>query len=225
MAEITADTAAKQSVHTSFFFWMTVGMAVLIFGGFSLTYFIPMAVGDPLPVGPLVHAHGFFYFSWMALLVVQSALINQQNVAMHRSLGMLGISIGTGLLIFGTLATIVFTKRLMVDSDPTIYGLMYISELAVFGFAILFVMAIRNIRDGAAHKRYILLATTTFLIGGVKSGTRLVSLCGPHEAPRGRRAPSSIRTRSLVVRSITGRRDRDRACVFGGHAARILDRT
>jgi hypothetical protein len=167
MAELTADSGARQSVRTSFFLWMTVGMAFIVFGGFGLSYFIPMASGTLRDLPPMVHVHGFFYFAWMALLVFQSALINQNNVALHRSLGMLGISIGTAIMIFGTLVTLIFTKVGMLDGDPTIYGLMYISQIAVIGFGILFFLAIRNLRDSAAHKRYILLATATFIIGGV----------------------------------------------------------
>ena len=44
---------------------------------------------------------------------------------------------------------------------------MFIGQMAVLTFAILFVLAIQNIRDGATHKRYILLATTAFIMGGV----------------------------------------------------------
>ena len=167
MAELTADVGTRQAAPTHFFFWMTVGMAVVIFGGFGLSYFIPMARGELPPFNPIVHVHGFFYFAWMILLVFQSALVNQHKLALHRSLGMCGIAIGTALMIFGTLVTIVFTKRAMIAEDPTVYGLMYISEVAVIAFGVLFVLAIRNIRDGAAHKRYILLATAAFLIGGV----------------------------------------------------------
>ena len=167
MAELTAETRSDQTAPASFFLWMTIGMAGLIFGGFGLSYFIPMATGELPPFSPLVHVHGFFYFAWMLLLVFQSVLVNQSKLTLHRSLGMGGIAIGTALIIFGTLVTIVFTKRGMDVQDPTIYGLMYISEVAVIAFAVLFVLAIRTIRAGAAHKRFILLATTAFLIGGV----------------------------------------------------------
>jgi hypothetical protein len=167
VAEMTADFDAQQTRQTKFFLWMTIGMAVVIFGGFGLSYFIPMGKGELPPFSPIVHVHGFFYFAWMVLLVVQSALIDQLRLPLHRSFGMFGIAIGTALVIFGSLVTIVFTKRGMLAGDPTVYGLMYISEVAVVAFGVLFVLAIRNVRDGAAHKRYILLATAAFLIGGV----------------------------------------------------------
>ena len=49
MAEMTADVGARQTPQTQFFFWMTVGMAAVIFGGFGLSYFIPMAKGELPP--------------------------------------------------------------------------------------------------------------------------------------------------------------------------------
>jgi hypothetical protein len=167
MAEFAAETGAQHAAPPRFFFWMTIAMAGVIFGGFGLSYFIPMAQGELPPLGAIVHVHGFFYFAWMVLLAYQSSLINQHRVSLHRNLGMCGIALATALAIFGTLVTILFTKRGMDAQDPTVYGLMYISEIAVVAFVILFVLAVANIRDGAAHKRYILLATTAFLIGGV----------------------------------------------------------
>jgi hypothetical protein len=167
MAELTADSGAGQAVRTSFFFWMTVAMAAVVYGGFGLSYFLPMAQGNPLPLHPLVHIHGFFYFAWMVLLVVQAYLVNHKNMALHRSLGMLGISIGTALAIFGLIITLHFAARLVAAEDQSVYGLTYIGLIAVLTFAIVFALAIHNIRDGAAHKRYILLATSAFIMGGV----------------------------------------------------------
>ncbi len=166
MAEIASNVGTGRAVRLSFFFWLAIAMAVLVFGGFGISYFQPMAAGTFPSASPVVHVHGFFYFSWMVFLVVQVALVNQGNVVLHRSLGLLGISIGTAAVIFGCMVTILFTQRLVADSDATVYGLMYISLLAVLGFSVLLVLALRNLRNSEAHKRYILLATASFLIAG-----------------------------------------------------------
>lgn len=157
------DVAAR----SAFFLWISLALAAVVFGGFGLSYFLPMASGTLAPLAPVVHVHGLFYFAWMILLVVQAGLVNRGNVGLHRSLGMLGISIGTGLVILGTFVTALFARKAIALSDPTIYGVTYISLLAVIGFTILFYLAIRNIRDSAAHKRFMLLATTVFVIGGL----------------------------------------------------------
>ncbi len=167
MAELAVGTDTRQSVGNSFFLWMAIAMAAIVFGGFGISYFLPMVTGSGEPIAPVVHVHGFFYFGWLALLVVQPSLVRQGNVVLHRSVGLLGIAIGTGVVIFGSIVTIIFTKRAVAISDPTVYGLMYISLLAVFGFGSLFFLALKNLRNSAAHKRFILLATTALLIGGV----------------------------------------------------------
>jgi hypothetical protein len=167
MSELAVGINSKQSLHISFFLWMTIAMGAVIFIGFGISYLQPLATGSLAPFAPIVHVHGIFYFAWMLLLMVQPLMIRQKNVALHRSIGLFGIAIGTGVIILGSIVTIVFTKRLVADSDPTIYGLMYISLLAVLGFGTLFFLAIKNIRDGASHKRYILLATNVLVMGGI----------------------------------------------------------
>ena len=167
MSELTAGADARQSATASFFLWMTIAMAAIIFGGFGTSYFQPMIAGSLPPMQPVVHLHGFFYFGWFALLVIQPWLVKQNNVALHRKLGLLGISMGTGVVILGSIVTIIFTRRLAGESDTTVYGLMYISQLAVLGFAVLFFLALKNIHNPVAHKRFILLATLTLVIGGL----------------------------------------------------------
>ena len=158
---------SSESVRTSFFFWMAVSMAATIFIGFGITYLVPMGIGllDPLP--PIVHVHGFFYFGWMILLVVQSALIGAGNPALHRSLGMLGIGIASAMVLLGTQITLLATTVQLESSFEAVYELTYISLLALIVFPWLFVLAIRNVRDGAAHKRYLLLATLVLIGAGI----------------------------------------------------------
>ena len=152
MAELSLG-AAQRSVTGSFFLWMSLALAAVIFGGFGISYFLPM-VGGTLPeLHALVHVHGFFYFSWMALLVVQSTLVNRRQVALHRSLGMLGIAIAACMTSFGAIVTVRTGAIQVAASDPTAYGIMYISLVSLVGFVALFWLAIRNIGDSAAHRR------------------------------------------------------------------------
>ena len=157
----------KRSFRPSFFLWMTVVMAFFIFSGFGLTYWIPMATGSLAPVPPVVHLHGLFFFSWIVLLVAQSVLINVRNVPLHRSLGMLGIGIGTGVLLVGTLITLLSVRASAAAPSPDNNNLTYLSVTAIVSFAVLFVAAIRNVRKPENHKRLILFATINLLPPGV----------------------------------------------------------
>jgi hypothetical protein len=160
-------SAITRSFQPSFFFWMTVVMALFIFSGFGLTYWLPMATGSLAPLPPVVHLHGFFYFSWIVLLVVQAALINVQRVQLHRSLGTLGIAVGTGVLILGAFLTVLATRLGAAAPGPATDALNYLSIVAVLTFGILFCLAIRNTRRPERHKRLILFATINLLPPGI----------------------------------------------------------
>ena len=160
-------SAITRSFQPSFFFWMTVIMALFIFSGFGLTYWLPMATGSLAPLPPVVHLHGLFYFSWIVLLVVQSMLINAKKVQLHRSLGTFGIAIGTGVLILGALITVMAARLGSADPSPTSNALNYLSVVAVLSFGTLFCLAIRNTSKPETHKRLILFATINLLPPGI----------------------------------------------------------
>ena len=167
MAEISLGAGAHRTERRPFFLCMTILLAAIIFGGFGMSYFVPMANGSLADLHALIHIHGFFYFSWMGLLVLQSVLINRGNVALHRSLGLLGIAVAACMVSFGSVVTVRTGAIQVAASDPTAYGIMYISLVALVGFVFLFFLAIRNVRDAAAHRRYVLLATIIFVMAGL----------------------------------------------------------
>lgn len=142
-------------------------MALFIFSGFGLTYWMPMATRSLAPLPPVVHLHGLFFFSWIVLLVTQSVLINVRNVALHRSLGTFGIGIGTGVVLVGTLITLLSVRASVAAPSPDNNNLTYLSVTAIVSFAVLFVLAIRNVRTPDNHKRLILFATINLLPPGV----------------------------------------------------------
>ena len=181
MAEAIATNAIRRSFQPSFFFWMTVIMACFVFSGFGLTYLKPLATGTLAPLPPAIHVHGLFYFSWMILLIAQAFLVNVKNVSLHRSVGTFGIVIATGLLILGTLITILFGRSVRDNPSSDYYNLMYLSLVALVSFGTLFCLAIRNTRKPDVHRPLILFATINLLPPGIN---RLyMVLFGLTEAP------------------------------------------
>jgi len=167
MSAIITEKVNKSTFRPSFFFWMTMIMAFLVFGGFGLTYWQPMVSRTLEPLPPVVHLHGLFYSLWMILLVVQSFLINVRNVQLHRSLGTFGIAIATGVIILGSLITILFGRFQSANPPPDYYNLMYLGVVAVLCFGSLFCLAIRNVRYPDNHRRFILFATISLLAPGI----------------------------------------------------------
>ena len=168
MVEATATLKTPSAFKPNFYFWMTAALAAVIFGGFGISYFAPMATGSLRPISPLVHFHGIFYFAWMILLMVQSGLVNSGNVALHRTLGTIGISVATGLVIFASVISIENTRAsLELSADPFLFQLMYLNIVAISTFTILFIMAMRKTRQPEFHRRLVLLATVGFIGAGI----------------------------------------------------------
>lgn len=168
MVDITASPDTRSTFRPTFYFWMTVALAALIFGGFGVSYFQPMASGNLRPLSPVVHFHGLFYFAWMLLLMLQSGLVNSGNIALHRTLGTMGISVATGLVIFASVISVLnIAASLEIGPDPFLFQLMYLNIVAIVSFTILFTMAMNNTRRKDYHRRYILIATIAFIGAGI----------------------------------------------------------
>jgi hypothetical protein len=178
---ITAGTALSgRTFRPSFFFWITVVMALFVFAGFSLTYWQPMVTGKLAPTPPFVHVHGSLFSLWMLLLITQAFLVNTRRVALHKSLGLFGIAVATAMIVTGLILALFFGKVGFANPSPDYATLMYLSYMAVFCFALLFVLAIRNTGRPENHRRLILLATIPLLPPGIN---RLYMVMGHLSAP------------------------------------------
>jgi hypothetical protein len=167
VTEALTAAAARSRFRASFFLWMTIVMAGFIFGGFGLSYWLPMARGMLAPLPPVVHVHGLFYFAWIVLLIAQALLVNVKNVQLHESVGTFGIFIASGVLILGSLITVLFARTQIANPAPDGNALMYLSVVAILGFGALFCLAIRNTRRPDRHRRLILFATINLLPPGI----------------------------------------------------------
>jgi len=142
-------------------------MCLFVFGGFGMSYLVPMARGTFPPAPPIVHLHGAIFFAWMILLMAQAGLVNAGNVKLHRSLGTFGIAHAAAILIIGLFIQLIASRKGMdAGRDPGTDGL-FLGLAAFAGFGILFTLAMRNVRRPQVHKRLILLAMLPVLPPGV----------------------------------------------------------
>jgi hypothetical protein len=162
-----ANASAARHFRPSFFFWMTLVMCFFVFGGFGMTYLFPLTTGTFPPAPPIVHLHGWMFFTWMILLVVQSGLVSAGNVRLHRSLGTYGIAHAAVVIYTGLLLQLIGSGRgMQAGGNPGSDGL-YLGLCAFVGFILMFVLAMRNTRRPEIHKRMILLAMLPVLPPGV----------------------------------------------------------
>ena len=83
---------------------MALACTAVAFLGFAPTYLMPLA-NRSFSASPVVHVHGLLFFAWSLFFVFQTWLAASGQVARHRSIGMIGVSLATAMTIFGFLVS------------------------------------------------------------------------------------------------------------------------
>ena len=130
--------------------------------GFSRRYLLPLAAGT-FTAPAIVHVHGIITFTWIAFVIMQAVLVFSGRSALHRSIGMAGIALGTLLVYTAAQVAILQLARELRDSGPsprefvaTLLSLpLMVTAILAFGFA--------NVSRPEIHKRLMMLATFVIL--------------------------------------------------------------
>jgi hypothetical protein len=142
---------------------MAIAMAATAFLGFVPTFWVPLAQGIPERIGVLA-IHGLLFFAWPLLFVYQAWLATSGNIARHRDVGMIGVSLATAMTIFGVLAAINSAQRaIAAGSADAGEAFMIVPIASVLSFAVLVTAAIVNMRRSDWHKRLLISATAVIL--------------------------------------------------------------
>jgi hypothetical protein len=168
MAEMAVGRDSEVKAHTPFFVWMAALCVFFAFGGFTPTYFAPMATGALRSLHPAVHIHGVLFFGWTLLLLLQSALVARGQSSLHRSVGLIGIAVACAMVIFGAIVNLLANSaRIEAGLLEMGYrsGLVGMSQVVAFGA--MFSVAIHNIARKEYHRRWMLFATTMILPAAV----------------------------------------------------------
>ena len=148
----------NRTAERLFFSGMALLLCLVVFIGFSPTYFRAGMLRAPLP-SPILHVHGAVFTLWMLLFVVQSALISARRVAWHRSLGTIAFCLPPVMIVLGVIAAIdALGRKVRIGSlDPVVSSA--IPLIGITGFTIVILASWRARRKPDSHKRLILLAT------------------------------------------------------------------
>ena len=151
-----------------FFSVMAIVTAVTILGGFSSTYVPKLAAGAPaLPW--IIHLHAVVFTSWLAFYVAQTTLVLTGRTAVHRRLGVAGAALAVLMLVVGS-ATAITVARLGDRGIPglefpDVEGFLLLNLAAVGVFTMLVAAGWYFRRNAQAHKRLMLMATASGLVG------------------------------------------------------------
>lgn len=146
-----------------FFCALAAMIAATVVLGFAKSYFFVGLFAAKLP-SALVHIHGAVFTSWIMLLVTQVVLVSIGRVSWHKGLGVLGMFLAPLMIVLGFATLIEFIRRPGIKPPlPILQWIAVGDTLTLFVFAFLVLWAFYSRRDGATHKRLILLASITIL--------------------------------------------------------------
>jgi hypothetical protein len=149
---------------------MAIALNVVVFWGFSITYFAPLlsqqsAFGGSVADLPLiVHLHGLSFFLWYLLVLLQAGLIASSNYRPHRRFGMVSVALVAIMVVTGLIIVTVNIHQPLQPGEPPIwilFGPAILSTLMLF--VVFYTLAIRNRKRSDFHKRYIVVASTAVL--------------------------------------------------------------
>jgi hypothetical protein len=157
-------TTNRQS-ERRFFQWLAALIALLVFVGFSRTYYLHSLFKTPR-LSTFLHVHGAVMTGWIILFAVQTFLIAANRTRVHRALGLFGGSYALLIVVMGCTATVLAARRevrvhsVFVSSFLTVLALE-LTQMALFAFLVACGVWLRNRAD--YHKRLMLLATFCIL--------------------------------------------------------------
>ncbi|HEY1880159.1 MAG TPA: hypothetical protein VGG68_09525 [Caulobacteraceae bacterium] len=115
----------------------------------------------PYPTAVQIHAAAMV--AWLALLTTQVLLIRARRTDLHRKLGVAGICLACLIPFLGIAAAIVVDRaKMATHPDPAFLSVQLFDMVAFAGAAAAAIL----MREPAAHKRLILLATLACVDAG-----------------------------------------------------------
>lgn len=156
----TQGNAASKVRKGNYFFTVIIGLVTLIIvTGFAPTFYLGrLFQADSL--SPLLITHGIVFTTWLGLAIVQSLLIQAHRKELHRQLGVLGALLAAAMVILGFNVAIEavhsspWPARFKVD--PHVFLIIPLAQITIFAALVTAAIAMR--RNGAVHKRLMLLA-------------------------------------------------------------------
>ena len=92
MRSTVAGDSVLRSSERHFYLWMAGVFVLIAFGGFTPTYWAPVAHGA-FHGPPILHIHGALLFTWTLFYFMQTAWVASGHTPTHRAWGLAGIAL------------------------------------------------------------------------------------------------------------------------------------
>lgn len=154
---------------------LALAMAALVFVGFTRTYYL-RGLFDVPPITLLLHVHGIVFTAWVVLFVIQVWLISAHDYRAHMRLGMAGMAVAALVVIVGIASTVLSASgNRPRPMNMTSQQFVFIPLFAIVAFGALVAAAFAYRRQGAVHKRLMVMAMVVVLGPAV---ARILNLTG-----------------------------------------------
>lgn len=168
----------------TFYSGMAVLMAVIVFVGFSPTFYLRSYFGAPRSITgattlvPLTIVHGLVFTSWVLLFVVQTSLVASRRVAWHRRLGVAGVVLAILMVGLGMKTAFDAAGRGSAAPGFTPIEFLVVPFFDLVLFTSFVTAAVLRRREKEAHKRLMLLAYVSIIPAAV-ARIRGLAVLGP----------------------------------------------
>ncbi|MEP7314652.1 MAG: hypothetical protein ABI859_18860 [Pseudomonadota bacterium] len=158
----------KPRVWRRFALCFALTMLAVNLVGFSRTFYLRPFFDVP-PIPGYLYVHGAIGTSWFVLVLTQTLLIANRNVAVHRRLGWIGVALATIVMISGMYTSAHMVPRnvalgLTSAADMTLFATVTAADNASFiYFPALVLLAAFFRRRTDVHKRLMLIASLGIL--------------------------------------------------------------
>ena len=162
----TPVASARWRRERLFFMLLPVAAAIAVVIGFAPTYYLKAAYGTP-PLRPLYHFHGFLFSTWMALLIVQPALVAIRRTDLHRRIGVVGAAVAVMMVPAALAVSIDLGRRGAAPPGVPPLSFLAVPLATVVVFPALIGAAFAWRRQPDIHKRLMLIGTLELVPAGV----------------------------------------------------------
>ena len=158
-----ASGSVLRSSQRHFYVWMAGVFVLIAFGGFTPTYWAPVARGS-FHGPPILHIHGALLFNWTLFYFIQTSWVASGRTPTHRAWGLVGIALFS-VLMCSILVTAVTVVRLdeahgYGDAGRRFIAVPLLAMPVLIGF---FSVAIAQVRRAETHKRLMYLMMVGFM--------------------------------------------------------------
>lgn len=147
------------------FIWLAISIVILVFTGFSRTYYLHSLFKAP-NLSIFLHIHGAVMTGWIVLFTVQTFLVASNRTHIHRILGSFGAGYALLVMVMGCTATVLAARREVLAHSQFVSGFLTVLALELtqmFLFASLVASGVWFRNRASYHKRVMLLATFCIL--------------------------------------------------------------